>query len=188
MKQLKYIGWMICSLFFLVSCDKETEGMSKVLHFSLEGDETMLVTVGTSYNEPGYAITLDGVDVSGNVEIRGEVDARNVGLYYVAYIYTNDDGVQTRLNRTVIVCDPTVETDIAGRYGYYHQRAGYGAAYAAKGYVQLMKDNTLKLINSSVAGWGDSLTGLQDGVYDPVTGSLSWCADYAGMLFYVVLN
>ena len=77
MKQLKYIGWMICSLFFLVSCDKETEGMSKVLHFSLEGDETMLVTVGTSYNEPGYAITLDGVDVSGNVEIRGEVDARN---------------------------------------------------------------------------------------------------------------
>ena len=51
--------------------------MSKVLHFSLEGDETMLVTVGTSYNEPGYAITLDGVDVSGNVEIRGEVDARN---------------------------------------------------------------------------------------------------------------
>lgn len=51
-----------------------------------------------------------------------------------------------------------------------------------------MKDNTLKLINSSVAGWGDSLTGLQDGVYDPVTGSLSWCADYAGMLFYVVLN
>ena len=108
MKQLKYIGWMICSLFFLVSCDKETEGMSKVLHFSLEGDETMLVTVGTSYNEPGYAITLDGVDVSGNVEIRGEVDARNVGLYYVAYIYTNDDGVQTRLNRTVIVCDPTV--------------------------------------------------------------------------------
>lgn len=227
MKQLKYIGRMICSLFFLVSCDKETEGMSKVLHFSLEGDETMLVTVGTSYNEPGYAITLDGVDVSGNVEIRGEVDARNVGLYYVAYIYTNDDGVQTRLNRTVIVCDPTVETDIAGRYatvegtyrlaggnevpfpgfgvniykigpgffevsdflgGYYHQRAGYGAAYAAKGYVQLMKDNTLKLINSSVAGWGDSLTGLQDGVYDPVTGSLSWCADYAGMLFYVVLN
>ena len=161
------------------------------------------------------------------MEIRGEVDARNVGLYYVAYIYTNDDGVQTRLNRTVIVCDPTVETDIAGRYatvegtyrlaggnevpfpgfgvniykigpgffevsdflgGYYHQRAGYGAAYAAKGYVQLMKDNTLKLINSSVAGWGDSLTGLQDGVYDPVTGSLSWCADYAGMLFYVVLN
>ena len=201
MKQLKYIGWMICSLFFLVSCDKETEGMSKVLHFSLEGDETMLVTVGTSYNEPGYAITLDGVDVSGNVEIRGEVDARNVGLYYVAYIYTNDDGVQTRLNRTVIVCDPTVETgvniykigpgffevsDFLG--GYYHQRAGYGAAYAAKGYVQLMKDNTLKLINSSVAGWGDSLTGLQDGVYDPVTGSLSWCADYAGMLFYVVLN
>ena len=56
------------------------------------------------------------MDVSGNVEIRGEVDARNVGLYYVAYIYTNDDGVQTRLNRTVIVCDPTVETDIAGRY------------------------------------------------------------------------
>ena len=72
-RALKIITFVLLAVLLL-------EGMSKVLHFSLEGDETMLVTVGTSYNEPGYAITLDGVDVSGNVEIRGEVDARNVGL------------------------------------------------------------------------------------------------------------
>ena len=95
MKQLKYIGWMICSLFFLVSCDKETEGMSKVLHFSLEGDETMLVTVGTSYNEPGYAITLDGEDVSGNVEIRGEVDASTM--------YKNKINVTNKTNSSELV-------------------------------------------------------------------------------------
>ncbi len=77
-------------------------------------------------------------------------------------------------------------SDLLG--GYYDQRAQYGALYAATGYIRLMEDNTIVLISSYVKGWGDSLSGLYNGKYNPSDNSISWDADYAGMMFYVVLN
>lgn len=74
--------------------------------------------------------------------------------------------------------------------GYYDQRAGYGASYACKGYLQLLADNTLVCLSNSVAGWGDSLDeGTFAGTYDPATETLTWQCDYAGaMTFYITLN
>lgn len=217
------------SVLSFAACEKETEGVSNVnkLLFELKGEETMLVTLGTSYQEPGFNAQFNGVDDSKNVAVEGSVDAQTVGLYYVNYVHSNADKVQTALTRTVIVCDPTVETNIAGAYatasgtyrdyggattpfegykvnitkiapgffrisdflgGYYHQRAGYGAAYACNGYVQLKNDNSLTLLSSSITPWGDTLTGVSEASYNPETGAVKWCAEYAGMLFYVVLN
>jgi len=74
--------------------------------------------------------------------------------------------------------------------GYYDQRAGYGASYACKGYLQLLADNTLVCLSNRVAGWGDGLD--EDsfvGTYDPETETLTWDEGYAGsMTFHVVLN
>ena len=67
-------------------------------------------------------------------------------------------------------------------------RDRYGALYAATGYIRLMEDNSIVLVTSFVKGWGDSLTGLYNGEYNPNDGSIKWDADYAGMMFYVVLN
>lgn len=75
-------------------------------------------------------------------------------------------------------------TDFLG--GYYDQRAGYGSSYAATGFFKLNADNTITLISSSVAGWGDSLSDLVDGKYDPATKVISWEAQYAGMSFFVI--
>lgn len=72
--------------------------------------------------------------------------------------------------------------------GYYDQRAGYGANYACKGKFKLNADNTLTLVESSVAGWQDSLTDLVSGIYDPAAGTLSWNAKYAGMDFNVIIT
>ncbi len=72
--------------------------------------------------------------------------------------------------------------------GYYDQRAAYGSNYACTGTFKLNADNTLSLINSSVAGWGDSLSGLADASIDPATGAISWTAKYAGMDFNVKMN
>lgn len=71
--------------------------------------------------------------------------------------------------------------------GYYDQRAGYGSAYALKGYLQLEADNSLKALSGSVAGWGDSYDDFE-GSYDPATGTISYVVTYAGMDFYVVLS
>lgn len=73
--------------------------------------------------------------------------------------------------------------------GYYDQRAGYGSAYAMKGYLKLNADNTLEALSGDVAGWGDSLDDFEDGVYDPATGTISYAVAYAGsFIFYVTLT
>lgn len=227
MKNIRYISIILCALFFLTACEKETEGISGVMHFELLGEESMNVTLGTSYQEPGYKVLYRGQDVSKEVEVTGTVNAQAVGLYSLEYSYFNQDGVRTSKKRTVIVADPNVTTDIAGSYitatgtfrlsgttitdypgfnvtitkiapgffkisdflgGYYAQKGGAGASYACNGYVELKNDNTIALLSSSILPWGDTLTGITEGKYDPASGVVSWKAEYAEMFFTVVLN
>jgi hypothetical protein len=62
--------------------------------------------------------------------------------------------------------------------GYYVEGRGYAKTYAMTGYISLKSDDTIDLLSSIVAGWGDSLYDLEDGVYDPATESLEWGAVY----------
>jgi len=64
--------------------------------------------------------------------------------------------------------------------GYYEQRAGYGSNYAMVGHISLAADNTITLLDSHVAGWGDSLDGMTGGSCDPDTNTVQWTASYAG--------
>lgn len=70
--------------------------------------------------------------------------------------------------------------------GYYAQGAGYGSAYAMTGYVALNADNTLTLLSSQISGWGDSLDSLNEGKYDPSTGTITWKSVYAGSFIFSV--
>lgn len=73
--------------------------------------------------------------------------------------------------------------------GWYHQIRAYAAKYCMTGYISLNPDNTLTLQSSYIAGWGDSLDYLKNGVYDPATGQLSYSLSYAGQIFMdIVLN
>jgi hypothetical protein len=73
--------------------------------------------------------------------------------------------------------------------GTYSIGYGYGPAYAMTGYIALNGDNTLSLLSSYVAGWGDGLEGFQNGEYDPGTGLLYWESIYAsGDIYAVTLN
>lgn len=66
--------------------------------------------------------------------------------------------------------------------GWYEQRAGYGSAYAMVGKFKLESDNTITALESSVAGWGDSMDALTDGKYDSNTGKIQYKIGYAGVL------
>lgn len=72
--------------------------------------------------------------------------------------------------------------------GYYDQRAAYGPAYAAIGSFKLNSDNTMTLVTSSVAGWGDALTALANGKYNTTNGELNFTSKYANFDFNVILK
>lgn len=72
--------------------------------------------------------------------------------------------------------------------GWYDQGAGYGDAYTMKGTFKLNDDNTITPLSGSVAGWGDSMDGMDSAVFNPETGTISYNVAYAGMTFTVVLN
>jgi hypothetical protein len=69
-------------------------------------------------------------------------------------------------------------SDLLG--GFYDQGANYlyGPDYAMNGYLQLNADNTLTYISSFCPGFGDSLNGLTNGVYNPVTRVITWRSSY----------
>lgn len=114
---------------------------------------------------------------------------------YISDMYRlNADGVSGRrtftgLAVTVTKVSPGIfyVSDLLG--GYYDQGVKYGAAYAMTGYVALKADNTLVLLRSHVSAWGDSLEKMQNGKYDPVTGTITFSSYYAsGRSFNVTLK
>lgn len=75
-------------------------------------------------------------------------------------------------------------TDLLG--GWYCQIRGYGNKYNMTGIVTLNSDNSLTLIQSYVAGWGDGLDYMSGAVYDPAAGTINYLVQYAGSLKFTV--
>lgn len=233
MKILYKFCLIIASAFLLISCEKETEDISRVTHyveFDIHGENPTIVQVGEPYNDEGVVATLEGKDVTSTVSVKSNVDYETMGMYKVEYTSVNADGLTSRAVRNVVVCNPAVTTDLSGTYtvaegshriiiasgaktvyngypvtiakvapgffsvtdffgGYYDKRANYGSSYAMKGYMALNEDNTIDLVSSSIAGWGDSLNSLNDAFYDPATEEISWKAVYVGAYsFNVILS
>ena len=70
----------------------------------LNGDSTVTVKLGGDYKEAGATATdnYDG-DISGNVEITGEIDFKVVGDYKILYSVSDSSGNKTEVERTVRV-------------------------------------------------------------------------------------
>jgi len=70
--------------------------------------------------------------------------------------------------------------------GYYEFRAKYGSAYAMTGYIKLNPDNTIGLLSSKVAAWGDSLNSLANASFNPSTNAIHWEATYVNAYIWVL--
>lgn len=114
------------------------------------------------------------------------------GAYICDMYRTNADGsgkrTFTNLDISVSKVGPGIfyVDDLLG--GYYAQGIGYGSAYAMTGYLSLNADNSLTLLSSYIAGWGDGLGAFADGKYDPATGLITWKSTYANRPFYITLK
>lgn len=72
--------------------------------------------------------------------------------------------------------------------GWYWQRAGYGTRYAMQGIITVAADGSISLVDSYLAGWGDSLTDLTDGHFDAATGTITWNVEYTDYPFNFIVN
>ncbi len=237
---------LICTgLVTLASCEKKvtTEDPSTITYyvqFELNGEESMLVPVNSTFTDPGVSATENGVDVKDHVAVSmknlvtgAEVKAiptNTPGAYSIDYSAANADGFTVSASREVIVYDPDFAVSLAGTYdtdinqsiyndhpfsdwivakgypgnsasvtfteivpgfyrcndllaGWYGQIRGYGAKYYMGGIVILNADNSLSLVSSYIAGWGDSLDYIENAVYDPATGTITYDSSYAGQIF-----
>lgn len=236
MKKILFYTLMFClATVGFTSCSDDDELTdSKVTYYAtleIQGDELTLVPLGTNYVDAGCKGVINGEDCTSGIVTTGleDVDSNTPGLYNVTYTYTNTEGYSSSATRTVAVCDPSITTNIEGKYtlqpgsyrnyqettvteysgysisisqaapglfyvsdlfaGYYDQRAGYGSQAAMTGYIQLLSDNTIKVLSSHVDAWGDSLDSMENGKYDPATGEISFDVAYAGqMTFHVILK
>lgn len=245
----------------LSSCDKDTEGLTYItdhVNIQLEGDDLLLIPVGTEFVEPGYTGTLydkntnSYIDVTDKIiveirdmdgEVVDEIDTSAMGVYTITYWAASTDGFLYDVKRTVMVCDPSVPFDMSGTYttdmnlsmrgessfleyaiyygyttkctgiifneiapgfyevsdlmgGWYDQLRGFNQLYpeypgigCMTGQVSVDKDGNINLISSYIDAWGDGLDYLENGKFDPETGTITYNLSYGGAVFLdVVLN
>ncbi len=122
--------------FGFVSCEEGDHNVSNTLHFEIVDGEEYISAIGNDYVEPGVYVTYKGENISSEVTISGEVDGHTIGVYNVHYTLAID-GINIERDRTVYVCDPTVTTDISGKYTVAegsHGIARDGNDYEISGY------------------------------------------------------
>lgn len=111
MKKNIYFAMMLAMVsYVLTSCgDKDSEGLSRFTYYpllELQGDATIVVDKGTTYQDPGFTATLNGEDVSSQVSVNSNVNMNKSGVYTVVYSIKNSDGIAANAKRKVIVLDP----------------------------------------------------------------------------------
>lgn len=135
MKIYKFCSIIFFALF-LFSCDKETENLSRPTYyvaFEILGDNPAIVQVGEPYVDAGAIATIRGNNVS-NMDIVSNVVYDEMGLYKVEYSSTNADGLKSRAIRDVIVCNPSVTTDLSGTWDVNRDGTSFWASGALNRY------------------------------------------------------
>lgn len=110
MKKNIFFAMMLALVsFVLTSCgDKESEGLSRFTYYpvlEVQGENTMVVGKGTTFQDPGYSATLNDEDVTSQVVVSSNVNTFKSGVYTVTYSIVNSDGITANAKRKVIVLD-----------------------------------------------------------------------------------
>ena len=149
---------LVC--FVLTSCgDKDSEGLSRFTYYpvlELQGDASMVVAKGTTFQDPGFTATLNGEDVSSQVTVNSNVNTAKSGVYQVVYSIKNSDGITANAKRKVIVLD--LNSAVEGFYlvqaDSYRLRQGAQVAYGSPFEVLVIDngDGTYS-VDDLLGGW-----------------------------------
>lgn len=122
MKKILSIIIALCSIT-LVSCDKETEGISKLTafpEFKMEGAAFMNVKLDPAgtFTDPGVKAFVG--DEEYPVKVTGTVNIREKGLYTLNYETVSKEGFPVTTSRMVLVTPELVQNDYSGTYTLVH--------------------------------------------------------------------
>jgi len=106
-------------IILLGSCEStDTANVSFVTTYpviELEGDEIMVISLGTDYSEPGAVATVGEEEIE--LETEGTVDSNSPGVYPINYTAMNPDGYSRTAARQVVIYDPATDAvDLSGSY------------------------------------------------------------------------
>ncbi len=109
-KNFLYSMILMLAAIFVSSCENDsTEGLTFITYYptlTLEGESFITAPKGSPYQDPGYSATLQGEDVTDQVEVSSNINTNQSGLYSVTYSITNEDGFAKTASRQVLVVDP----------------------------------------------------------------------------------
>lgn len=179
MKKIYLFGLLALGMLALSSCndDKDELTDSRLTYYAdlqMQGDEFMLVPVGSKFVDPGCTGTLAGEDITSKIVIEGadEVDTNTLGFYYITYSAEGSDGYPASVERTVCVYDPTVTLDISGEYDvdmelsiyqgartYADRAAYYGNTTQCTGITFDMIVPGIYYVNDIFGGWYEQIRG-----------------------------
>ncbi|MCQ2075322.1 MAG: DUF5012 domain-containing protein [Bacteroidaceae bacterium] len=156
MKKITITALGAILLLSMAGCQKiTTEGVTRTTYYpviTLEGDSYMIIDKDSKYEEPGYSATLNGQDVTSDVEVNSNVNTAVSGVYSVSYSAVNEDGFSASSTRTVVVLDPNDPVE-----GFYLSdpscnRGGtlYGKQYEI---LILNEGDGTYFIEDGLAGW-----------------------------------
>ncbi len=139
MKKILFFSLTACLVMLgFTSCNDDDDArtdtkLTYYVDLQMQGDDFVLVPIGTSYVDAGCKAELKGEDYTSSVVTTGldNVDVNQVGFYDIVYSATNPDGYSVSVSRTVCVYDPTVSESLAGSY----QPDMAGTKYGTRGYT-----------------------------------------------------
>jgi hypothetical protein len=121
MKKYKYFLALPILLFLFASCEKETEGVSRVTNyatFQMSGDPFMFILLNAAYTEPGVKAFEGETELT--VETKSTVNTAAAGVYTVKYSAKNSDGFSASVLRTIAVVAAMPSVNISGIYDLVH--------------------------------------------------------------------
>lgn len=164
---MKKIFYTLAACLFALgfsACSDDNDALTDTtlthyVSFQLIGDEFVEVPLGTEYVDAGVRAELDGEDYTSQVTVEGleDIDVNQLGLYEVTYSAVSPDGYPSSITRTVAVCDPTVKTDISGKYVSQPGSTILGTSVSLAGY-----NFTIRKAASGIFFISDMIGGLYD--------------------------
>lgn len=111
------LGLLAFFTVFLLSCEKETEGLSRVTYFAdfeMTGSDFYFAILNSTFTDPGIKAFEDGKELS--VTTTGTVDTSSPGIYQLTYSAINSDGFSASVSRMVAVVNALPTEDYSGSY------------------------------------------------------------------------
>lgn len=157
--KLLYLTMLVAALVSTTGCKDSTAGLTYITYYpviELKGETSIEHNKSTEFVDPGFTATINGEDVSDQVDISSDLDVSKTGIYTIGYTIVNADGFAASASRTIFVYDfddPVIGVytiDLEGCYRDYNGKTYYEKSRQIK--VRSNNDGTYT-IDDMFGGW-----------------------------------